>query len=96
MCSFWLFFACFSKILFFLQGEWDFKKKAKTKKKQFLTYKKTKFGPVFNSTAYYIYIYIYADESGKGTHFDKWQVKQRDAKISFVDRKNVENVALPP
>ena len=43
-----------------------------------------------------LFLYIYADESDKGTHFDKWQVKQRDAKMSFVDRKNVENVALPP
>ena len=60
-------------------------------------------GQVINSTAYiymliyiYIYIYIYADESGKGTHFAKSEVKQRDAQMSFVDRKNVENVALPP
>ena len=66
---------------------------------QFLTLEKAKIGPVFNSTAciyIYIYIYIYADESGKWTHFAKSLVKQRDARMSFVDRKNVENVALPP
>ena len=47
----------FSKILFFLQGEWDFWKK-KQKMDQFLTYKKGNLGPVFKFTAY-IYIYIY-------------------------------------
>ena len=51
----------FWKILFFLQGEWDFQKQKKQKKTkkmdQFLTLEKAKIGPVFNSTAY-IYILL--------------------------------------
>ena len=58
-----------------------------------LTTKKANGGQKTDSRAY---IYIYADESGKGTHFAKSEVKQRDAQMSFVDRKNVENVAFPP
>ena len=46
------FLACFSKILFFLQGEWDFWKKKKKQKNGPV------FGPVFNFTVY-IYIYIW-------------------------------------
>ena len=57
-----LFLVCFSKILFFLQGEryfWKIKTKKKTKKMDhFLTLKRAKIGPLFNFTAY-IYIYIY-------------------------------------
>ena len=52
MC-FCCFCECFSKILFFLQGEWDFEnKKQKTKTWTSLTYKKANLGPVFNFTAY--------------------------------------------
>ena len=37
---------------------------------QFLTYKKAKIGPVFNSTAYiYIYIYMHAVELESGPRF---------------------------
>ena len=53
-----LFLIFFWKILFFLQGEWDFQKQKNKKDKkldQFLTLEKAKIGPVFNSTAY-IYI----------------------------------------
>ena len=40
-------------------------------------------------------MYIYADESDKGTHFDKWRVKQRDARRLNNRMQHVEKVALP-
>ena len=43
----------------------------------------------------HIYIYIYTDESDKGTHFDKWRVKQRDARRLNNRTQHVEKIALP-
>ena len=61
-CVFCCFLACFSKILFFLQGERDFPKQTKTKKNEnigpLFNFKRAKIGPLFNFTAY-IYTYIY-------------------------------------
>ena len=56
-CCFFL--ACFSKILFFLQGERDFWKQKKQKRMDhFLTLKRPKIGPLFNLQHIYIYIFI--------------------------------------
>ena len=60
---------------------------------------KTKKGaPEIEHNSIYIYIYMPTSQAkGRILPSDKLnKAFERDAKMSFADRKNVENVALPP
>ena len=97
MCVFLgCFFACFSRILFCLQGEWDFLKIKNQKNKnnldQFLTYKKANLGPVFNSTAH---IYIYITFLTMWNHVEPCGTPMRRARVFSINPAPLTQAALP-
>ena len=58
-CVFCCFLACFSKILFFLQGERDFRKQKNKKTGPLFNFKKRKNWTTFELYSIYIYVYMY-------------------------------------